>query len=248
MILTTQGLVLHTTRYGESSLIAKIFTRELGMCSYIIKGVRNARGKSKQNLLQPLSHLELTVYNNPKHDLQYIKEMRPMSHYNGITQSGVKMAMMFFMDEVLYKSLKEEEPNVALFDYVVSELRYLDQTAQSKDMPIDFLIHTARHLGIEPMNNYSSREPLFNLKEGRFLAAPSAFTSFTDSNTDYFLDATSSNYFHSCLSCSLSHSPMPQLTPSQRRMTLNNLLEYYHIHLSDFRNFTSHEVLHSVLR
>ncbi|MBR4176526.1 MAG: recombination protein O N-terminal domain-containing protein, partial [Bacteroidales bacterium] len=76
MILTTQGLVLHTTKYGETSIIAKVFTRELGLCSYIIKGIRSSSGRTKQNLMQPLSHLEMTVYNNPKKQLQYIKEMR----------------------------------------------------------------------------------------------------------------------------------------------------------------------------
>ena len=38
-----------------------------------------------------------------------------------------------------------------------------------------------------------------------------------------------------------------QLTAKQRRATLDNLLEYYHVHLTEFHNFTSHEVLHAVL-
>lgn len=247
MTLTTQGLVLHTTKYGETSIIAKIFTRQLGLCSYIVKGVRSAKGKSKQNLLQPLSHLEMTVYNNPKHDLQYIKEMRPASHYNNIQSNGTKMALLFFMDEVLYKSLKEEEQNLPLFDYVVAKLENLDKTDNVATMPIDFLIGTAHHLGIEPMDNYSLREPLFNLKEGRFLAAPSTYTTATNPNAEYFLDASSSSHIHNCLSAAHKNQS-PQLSAIQRNSTLNNLLEYYHIHLSDFHNFSSHEVLHTVLR
>lgn len=248
MILTTQGLVLRTTKFGESSIIAKVFTRELGLCSYLIKGIRSSAGRTKQNLMQPLSHLEMTVYNNPKKQLQFIKEMRPASHYNNIPGDGVKMAMLFFMDEVLYKSLKEEERNRELFDYVVDELHRLDVESRYASMPIEFLIRTARHLGIEPMDNYSVREPLFNLKEGRFLAPPSSYASMYDINTDYFLDASSSSHMHRFLASSSGAVPSPQLTANQRSATLNNLLEYYHIHLSDFRNFTSHEVLHEVLR
>ncbi len=145
MILTTQGLVLHTTKYGETSIIAKVFTRELGLCSYIVKGIRSSSGRTKQNLMQPLSHLEMTVYNNPKKQLQYIKEMRPASHYNNIQSDGIKMALLFFMDEVLYKSLKEEELNTQLFDYVVDVLNLLDNTETgsqdaSRDMSLS-LIH-----------------------------------------------------------------------------------------------------------
>ena len=248
MTLTTQGLVLHTTKYGETSIIAKVFTRELGLCSYIIKGVRSSKGKAKQNLLQPLSHLEMTVYNNSKRQLQYIREMRPATHYNNIQNNGVKMALLFFMDEVLYKSLKEEEENRELFDYVIEELYHIDSEEQTSAAPISFLINTAHHLGIEPMDNYSLQEPLFNLKEGRFQAAPSTYTTATNPNAAYFLDKASSSHIHSYLSYSMNHGPQPQLTALQRSTTLNNLLEYYHIHLSDFHNFTSHEVLHSVLR
>lgn len=247
MIITTQGLVLHTTKYGETSIIAKVFTRDLGLCSYIIKGVRTAKGKTKQNLLQPLSHLEMTVYNNPKKDLQYIKEMRPVSYDLNYSADGVKMALRFFMDEVLYKSLRENEPNQPLFDYVVDELRRVDMSEHDAFQPIKFLIHTASHLGIEPMDNYSSREPFFNLKEGRFLAPPSLYMSqnIQNGDIDYYLDAESSSHFHACLS---AQTVPPSLNGRQRGTTLANLLEYYHIHLSDFGNFKSHEVLHSVLR
>ena len=256
MILTTQGLVLHTTKYGETSIIAKVFTRELGLCSYIIKGIRSSSGRTKQNLMQPLSHLEMTVYNNPKKQLQYIKEMRPASHYNNIQSDGIKMALLFFMDEVLYKSLKEEELNTQLFDYVVDVLNLLDNTETgsqdaSREMssfPISFLINTAHHLGIAPMDNYSQREPLFNLKEGRFQAIPSAYSAATNPNADYFLDEPASSNFHSCLHRTRNTRQMPPLTQKPRSATLSNLLEYYHVHLTDFRNFTSHEVLHAVLR
>ena len=53
MLLSTPGLVLHTTPYAETSVVAKVFTRQLGVRSYIIKGVRggSSRSRVKQNLL-----------------------------------------------------------------------------------------------------------------------------------------------------------------------------------------------------
>ena len=37
-MISTPAIVLHTTPYGESSVIVKAFTRLLGVRSYIIKG------------------------------------------------------------------------------------------------------------------------------------------------------------------------------------------------------------------
>ena len=115
--LSTSALVLHTTEYSESSVIAKLFTRQLGVRSYIIKGVRKSGSRTKQNLLQPLSHLDLVVYNNPKNQINYIKEIGP--HLAHTPQSdnlfpasymAIHNALRFFMTEVLYKTLREEEP------------------------------------------------------------------------------------------------------------------------------------------
>ncbi len=247
MIQNTQGLVLHTVKYAETSVIAKVFTRELGLRSYIIKGVRSSKGRTKQNLLQPLSHLDMTVYNNNAKELQYIKEMRPAAHYPHLSD-GTNMALLFFMDEVLYKALRDEQPNPQLFDYVVEQLDALGDERQRASLPIDFLIQTAHHLGIEPMDNYSIHEPLFNLKEGRFLAPPSMVAMATYPNKDYFLDSTASTTLHYCLNGCRHRSALPQMNAVQRGTTLNNLLEYYHVHLAGFNNFKSHEVLHEVLR
>lgn len=248
MILTTPALVLHTTQYSESSLIAKVFTKELGVRSYILKGVRTAMGKARQNLLQPLSYLEMTVYNNPKKQLQYVKEMHPMRQWPSIGSDMVRSALLFFMDEALYRALQEEEPNAALFDYVVAVLESLEADGLDKSsLPITFLLRLSRHLGIEPMDNYSLHEPLFNLKEGRFLAPPSLFARQSDPNVDYFLDASASTRLHYLVMSACDKGPAPMLTRHQRGEVITTLLEYFQIHLSDFRHFNSHTILHEVL-
>ena len=131
MIVATPGFVLHTTPYSEASVVAKVFTRQLGMRSYLIKGVRGPRARVKQNLLQPLSCVDMVVYDNPKSDLNYIKEISlhqpsgpssslPLSPPLTPSQYSIENALRFFMTEVLYKSLRGEEPMPQLFDYVES--------------------------------------------------------------------------------------------------------------------------------
>ena len=232
--------MLHTTPYSESSVVAKVFTRQLGVRSYIIKGVRGRGGRIKQNLLQPLSSLDMVVYNNEKTDLNYIKELSPrnVSTYQQINVS-IENALRFFMTEVLYKALREAEPMPALFDYVDATTTHYP--LPTTHYPITFLLTVARHLGIEPLDNHSVREPYFDLQEGRFVSAPTETTlspSLSEKLHQYLLS------FHSpALLCTPLHSSL-----DERTALINALLTYYHLHLSGFSHFHSHEILHTILK
>ena len=46
--------VLHFIKYGESSVITTIFTRDFGRQSYMVNASRNRKSKNKAGLLQPL--------------------------------------------------------------------------------------------------------------------------------------------------------------------------------------------------
>jgi len=230
MLIATQGLVLHTTPYAESSVVAKVFTRQLGVRSYIIKGVRGRTGRVKQNLLQPLSSLDMVVYDNHRSDLNYIKEMSPRRPQQASEPVG--NALRFFMTEVLYKALHEEEPMQELWDYV-------DEACEAEgeergNVPILFMLRVAQYLGIMPLDNYSRRYPYFDLQEGRYV----------DSTTETTLSPTHSEMLHEYLSDDGYREPSLQ----RRTELLNALIAYYQMHLSGFNHFTSHEILHSVLR
>lgn len=233
MLLSTPGLVLHTTPYAETSVVAKVFTRQLGLRSYIIKNVRGPRGKVKQNLLQPLSDIDMVVYDNPKTDLNHIKELFPRPPLSTTDYLlPVRNALRFFMTEVLYKALHEAEPMPDLFDYV--EAVNAQTAFPDAQLPIFFLLSVARYLGIEPLDNYNSREPLFDLQEGRFVSVPAETT----------LSPRHSLLLHQYLT--VTDFPIPAFT--DRRILIDALITYYQLHLSGFHNFHSHEILHAILK
>ena len=234
--------MLHTTQYAETSVIAKIFTRQLGVRSYILKGVRKGGSRTKQNLLQPLSYLDLVVYNNPKTQLNYLKEIAPHGGQKPVvsddmSDEAIHNALRFFMTELLYKTLREEEPMPELFDYVVDSAQFNGDGQTLSHQPILFLLTVSRHLGIEPLDNYSQHEPLFDQQGGRFC--------FAGENT---LNQSTSQLLHYYLQAVNSGGPIPLTTLSQRTELINRLLEYFQLHLAEFRNFKSHEILHTVLQ
>ena len=150
---------------------------------------------------------------------------------------AIHHALRFFMTEVLYKTLREEEPMPELFDYVADSSCFDVPGRKLSQQPIQFLLKVSRHLGIEPLDNYSSREPLFDMRAGRY--------QYAGDNT---LDASTSLLLHYYLQSVHTGSPCPLATLSQRTELINHLLEYYQMHLAEFRNFKSHEILHTVLQ
>ena len=231
MLLSTPGLVLHTTPYGESSVIVKVFTRLLGLRSYIIKGVRQGRSRTRQNMLQPLNSLDMVVYDSPRTTLNHVKELAP--RHPATMPDPVADALRFFVAEVLYKALHENEPMPDYYDYV----EQLDFHNPEPAFPIAFLLHTTHHLGIAPMDNHTQRTPLFHLQEGRFTAVADDIT----------LDPGISYSLHTFLAAIDNGAPLPPTPYSERMKLLNALLAYLHIHLGTFVHFHSHEVLHAVL-
>ena len=230
MLVATQGLVLHTTPYSESSVVVKVFTRQLGVRSYIIKGVRGTSGRVKQNLLQPLTSLDMVVYDNHRRQLNHIKELSP--RHPQPSSDPVSNALRFFMTEVLYKTLREDEPMQDLWDYV--DLSPFTFHLSPSTLPVRFMLKVAHYMGIEPMDNHSAATPYFCLEEGRYVAVPN------ESTLTAGLSATLHRY--------LQGDEIMKASLNERTDLLNAMIAYFQMHLSGFRNFKSHEILHTVLR
>src|SRR5690554_5591857 len=118
MIKKTKGIVISKTNYSESSLIVRILTKEFGLKSYIIKGGRNPKNKLFASLFFPLRPLSMEVYNNPKRDLNIISEAKPYLKTNTLYENPIKTSMVFFIVDILRLSIREEERNQTLYDFL----------------------------------------------------------------------------------------------------------------------------------
>ena len=52
-----QGVVLQSIRYGDTSLIVKVFTRQYGLRSYMVKGAFNRGSSLRAALFQNLNFI-----------------------------------------------------------------------------------------------------------------------------------------------------------------------------------------------
>lgn len=150
MLHKTRGIVLHYIRYGDSSIIVKIYTAQLGLQSYIVNGVRSAKSKtSKIALYQPLTLLDLVVYYEPeKQKLFRISEVRCAVPYQTLPFNIRKTTVALFLVEVLGKTLKEETANEPLYNFIENSFLAFDEAeSHFEDFHFHFLLNLANYLG-----------------------------------------------------------------------------------------------------
>lgn len=240
MLLTTKGIVLHSLKYSETSIIVRIYTEACGLRSYLFKGIRSPKSKTKAGLFQPLTLLEVTANLREKSSLHTSKEVRLAQPYLSLPFDIRKSSVALFINELLYKAIREEEVNNELFEYLWKVCLLLDSEENNLNcFALVFTAELTRYLGIQPQPGFNEKKQVFNLNE-------SQFQSIIPDNEAYILPELG-KYFDSLISTPIEEQDSLHFKPAIRRSLLDSLLLYYQIHIPGFRAMNSHHILHSVL-
>ena len=107
-----RGIVLHTLKYGDTSMVAYLLTDVGGRRSYMVQGVRSRSGRgSKLALFQPMFPVEFEGLESPRQQMDRFKEVRAGFVLQSLPFDVRKSTMALFMAEVLYRLVRESEPN-----------------------------------------------------------------------------------------------------------------------------------------
>jgi len=240
----TQGIVLKTVRYGETSIIASIFTELFGLQSYIVNGVRitSKKGAGRGNLFQPASILEMIVYHNDLKNLQRIKEFKWGYVYDNIFFNVFKNSVALFMIELLQRSLKQPEPNPSLFHFVEDAFHHLDNAPDNVvgNFPLYFALHLSGFYGFRFADKYTANATYLDLQEGEFVTERPAHL--------HYLDQEYSQVISQLLKV-MQPSELSQIRLNQetRRILLHAMETFYALHIQDFGAMKTLPVLEAVL-
>jgi DNA repair protein RecO (recombination protein O) len=238
MFHKTKGIVLHTVKYSETSIIAKIYTEKLGLVSYMIKGVRSSKTTSKAAMLQPLTLLDMEVSHRENKQLQYIKEFRRDYVYRSIPFDTIKSTVAIFLLELISKAIREQEQNSEMFEFIYELLCVLDQSEKmNPDFHLLFLVHFTRHLGFAPHGNFSEQNAFFEMTEGVFIKQQSELNVMSRTESKLLYDLMLANPF--------AGAPL-KITRQERKLMMANLIRYYQLHLENF-SLRSPEILEAIL-
>lgn len=235
-----QGVVLQSIRYGDTSLIVKIYTRSLGLQSYIIKGAYSRTSKSRVAFFQPLNVIEFVASGKNQHSsLGHVKDVQMAFSYQTLFSEMKKSAILMYVAELLSKSLTEQEQNLALYDFIVHSLQWLDLTDDNyANFPLFFTLELSRFLGFYPKTNEISL-PFFDMMEGHFVAAVPIHP--------YYLENDSAAILSAMLDQDLEKVMQIPLNVMQRRNLLDGLIAFMRLHAPFLKNLQSIEVLQSVM-
>ena len=148
MTTNTGLIVLHTTKFGENSIVLHTLSKEYGRRGFLVRGVGK---RSMTSLFLPLTVLEADITESSKSKLFTARNLNAKYPLNGIRGNMFKNSMTLFMSEVLYRVVKEGGNEQGLFEWCEKSIQLLDSIESDfSNFHIRFLLELAIALGFSP--------------------------------------------------------------------------------------------------
>ena len=147
MTTNTELIVLHTTKFGENSLVVHTLSRDSGRRSFFVRGA----GKKQMSLFLPLNILEADIQESTKTTLFTARNLSARCPLAGIRNNMFKNSMTMFMSEVLFRVLKEGVYEQGLYEWCMKTILLLDAISTDfSNYHIRFLLELAVAMGFRP--------------------------------------------------------------------------------------------------
>ena len=234
MLHKSRGILLHHFRYGEKSIILKVFTLEEGLQSFFLYK-QSSKSKIK-GALEPLSIIEIVANKDEKRDFLTVKEIHVEHPYRNIGSDFLYNTVALFINEILVKTIRDHQPNEELFYFIREWLIHYDAEVFDADAHLLFLAHLTRFFGIFPDTNNPNNHSYFNLQDGKFC--------YSNNGNPRVLEAPYSTYFIDLFTL----ENWSDLNRQNRKFILHTLLEYYSLHIPAFGEVKSLPVLEELMK
>ncbi|MDR2087135.1 MAG: DNA repair protein RecO [Dysgonamonadaceae bacterium] len=239
MLHKTRGIVLYSSKYSDTYSIVHIFTEEFGPVSYLIANAKGKKTRVPKSVFYPLSILDMEVEHRNLQDIQRLKEVKIHTPVFSLLSNPVKSAIAIFLAEFTGKVIKEVEQNRQLFDYLLHSIRILDLSEKNyANFHLVFMIRLSLFLGFSPHAAGYRKGMFFDMQNG-------VFTLYKPAHIHY-LNPDESESFSLLLRMNYENMGIFRFSRHERKSIIYRILEYYRLHLVDFSDLKSLEILHEV--
>ena len=237
MDTSTSAIVLSKIRYKDNDIIVKLYTKEYGAISFIVKGQQNSKkNKIKFVYFQELTILEIQFNYNSKRDLQYIKDIEIKHNYMSSHSDLVKASVIIFLSEVLSNIIIYQKRETQLYNYIEQSLIWYDTNKFNPYFHMIFLLELTRYLGFYP-DTLNNNFKYFNLEEGAYEKSKTS---------KYSITGDSLNLLNQILGIKFDSNPLPTLNSNDKMEVLNIILVYYKLHNNNFKSIKSLEIIKNI--
>ena len=180
--------------------------------------------------------LELTCDLRPGQQLQRLKDVRLTAPASSICLCADKLAIALFVAEFLYYSLRSEQRNVTLYDYICDSLQWLDAANDGyANFHLTFLMRISRFLGFFPNLEDYHEGCVFDMRNSCF--------SMTVPMHHDFIAADDAALLQQLMRMNFATMRLFRMSRHERNRIAEVLVEYYRIHIPGFPMLKSLEVL-----
>jgi DNA repair protein RecO (recombination protein O) len=226
---TEQGFILNRISFSETSIIVKIFTKNHGLKSFMVKG----GAKKFSSIFQALTYIEFTYYQKNEDQLANLYEPVLVKNFQEIYFDPIKQSVVFFETEFLKQCLHENQADIALFDFILNELEFLNQHSFNPNYLIHWILDLAFLFGIQPqLIDEGAR--YFDLINGELTIHNSMHSESLKG--DIILK------FAKFLNYNVEKQMEIHLTKDERKQLLEILLRYFSLHIDTFKKINSFEI------
>ncbi|MBQ6751759.1 MAG: DNA repair protein RecO [Bacteroidaceae bacterium] len=231
-----RGIVLRTVKYGDTSMVVDLFTESRGRQSFMASTARAKRAVRSKSFWHPLSQVEFSAEMRPVGGLPRPADVRTYYNYIDLPFSPVKSTLALFLAEFLSAALREEKENLPLYRYIESSLQWLDMVespAAMANFHLAFLMHLSRFIGIYP--NLESPDRYFDLMAGTYCDRPPLHA--------HYLQRQEAQALPTLFRMDYPTLHLFRFSRRERMRILHVLNEYYRLHVPNFPELKSLEVL-----
>ena len=147
MKIKTHAFVLKTTIFKESSLIIRLFTREKGKCTYIVKAAMRQKSPNKA-IYQQLNEVEIDYSHHPKKQIHPVYSVKLLEDWENICADLKKTVLCTSMLEIIDKSYDEEISDTETYDTLKQVMSYFDSNSSNLNNAFYyFILHFLKNSG-----------------------------------------------------------------------------------------------------
>lgn len=232
MLLSSEGVVISSLKYGDSAIISKVFSKERGIISLISNRTKKKKGGSSSGIFQAFNLVQFVCYFSNRSSVHRIKEIQFSSRSRPDVENVPKNALKFFLAEFISKVIKEEEQNANLYHFLEKKVCSLNaQQEQLGSFHILFLVELLEEIGIHPL--LREGDHYFDLLEGSSCTTRPSHPNFYEED-DYLL------FYRAFLQ-------FEKLGKSEKSRLLSLLISFYNVQLGGgLENLKSRSVLEVV--
>ena len=237
MIQKMTGIVLHVLKYNDTSNIVDIYTEQVGRASFLVKIPRSRKSNVRNVLFQPLAFVEIEADVRPVSSLHRIQEVKSSFPFRSLPYHPYKSSIGMFLAEFLYRALREEGENAALFAYLRHSILWLDECEGKSfaNFHLVFLMRLSRFLGLYPNVDDYTDGCYFDMLNACFTP------SFPMSGS--FLKPDEAGRIRLLLRMNYETMHLFGMSRGERNRCLTVINDYYRLHIPDFPVLKSIDVL-----